>query len=89
MKITTTLIAALAMTACAKLPEDIQAVKMQGNFDCVAELSTLAELETAQRKVRGNDVIGVILLGVPVGSLAGNNLESEIAVSKGRVAACN
>jgi hypothetical protein len=75
-------------TACAKSPDKIQAIAIQGNFKCSEEKPTLAALEAPQRNARNGDTIGVILTGIPVSSLAGNDLETQVAVAKGRVAAC-
>lgn len=78
----------LIITGCAKRPEDIQPVAMSGNFDCQTERALLADLERQQRNARTGDTIGVLLVGIPVSSLSGSDLETQIAVAKGKVQAC-
>ena len=86
---TITIIAALAaISACAKSPEDIAAIPMQGQFNCAVERAELARLEQDQRSARNSDTWGVLLLGIPVSSLFGGDVETKLAVAKGRVAAC-
>lgn len=89
-KITTTLVAlTLAVAACAKAPEDIVAIPTTGNFNCAYEATNLILLEAEQTKARKNDTLGVLLIGVPVASLQGKDLELEVAVAKGRLEACD
>lgn len=45
--------------------------------------ASLATMSDAQRHARTNDTIGVIFLGLPVSSLSGNNVASEIRRLKG------
>jgi len=80
--------------ACAKSPESIQAsyiseVSYQ-SWSCpqLGEESqrlsaALATASTQQERARGNDVVGVILIGLPVSSLSGDNIAPEIARLKG------
>lgn len=84
----------MALTSCAKSPESIQAsyvshVGYQG-WTCgqLAEeqhrlSAALATASTHQKKARTNDTVGVILLGLPVSSLSGDNIAPEIARLKG------
>ncbi len=89
---------ALVLAGCAKSPESIapayvSAVTYQ-NWSC-AQLSdegrrldqALAEASTQQRNARTNDTIGVILLGLPVSSLSGDNIAPQIASLKGQMVA--
>src|SRR3982751_3369528 len=80
--------------ACAPTPESIQPsyvseVPFQG-WSCQQlgeeQLRLRAALATAsaqQDKARTNDVVGVILIGLPVGSLSGQSIAPEIARYKG------
>jgi hypothetical protein len=45
--------------------------------------AALATASTQQRKARTNDTVSVILLGLPVASLSGDNIAPEIARLKG------
>jgi hypothetical protein len=87
-----------AVTACAKSPESIApAYVSEINFqhwNCVqlgeesARLSqALAQASTQQENARTNDTVGVILIGLPVSSLSGDNIAPEIARLKGETEA--
>ena len=84
----------LTMSACAKSPESIAPAYVSPllyqNWSCkqlAAEQERLnAALATAsdqQRRARTNDIVGVVLIGVPVSSLSGDNIAGEIARLKG------
>ena len=91
--------AALAVAAgCAKSPESIAPAYISEmhyrDWTCDQlgqERSRLAAaLETAsaqQEQARSNDIAGVILLGLPVASLSGDNIAPEVARLKGERAA--
>lgn len=80
--------------ACAKSPDSIQASYVSEvtyqSWSC-SQLgeesqrlsSALATASTQQERARGNDVVGVILIGLPVSSLSGDNIAPEIARLKG------
>ncbi|MCG6122059.1 MAG: hypothetical protein MEP57_05055 [Microvirga sp.] len=86
--------AGLALAACAKHPDSIAPsyVSEVGyqSWSC-AQLgeetqrlsSALAAASTRQEQARSNDVMGVILIGLPVSSLSGDNIAPEIARLKG------
>ena len=88
------ILSASLLGACAKAPESIQAsyispLKYQ-NLNCSQLAREGASLDGAlqtaaaqQRKARNNDVAGVILIGLPVSSLSGDNIAPEIARLKG------
>ena len=96
------LIAALAAVAsgCAKPPEaiapayvsDIVYRQLSCN-DLAVETArvnqALARSSTQQENARTNDTVGVILLGLPVSSLSGDNIAPEIARLKGELEAIN
>ena len=89
--------AALSLAACAKSPDAIAPVSMGNAFagmhcqqaanDLRAERATLAALEGKQRGAVAGDAVGVFLIGVPVSSLTGGNVEGQLAASKGKVLA--
>lgn len=80
--------------SCAKAPESISAsyvseVGYQG-YSCAQLTQETVRLSQAlstasaqQSKARSNDVAGVILIGLPVSSLSGDNIAPEIARLKG------
>jgi orotate phosphoribosyltransferase-like protein len=85
---------ALFLTACAKSPESIapayQSSFIYENLNC-AQLgqesqrvgSALAAASTQQNNARSNDIIGVVLIGLPVSTLSGDNIAPQIAQLKG------
>jgi starvation-inducible outer membrane lipoprotein len=88
------LAAPFVIAACAKSPDSIQASYVSEvtyqSWSCrqlseeSARLSSaLATASTQQERARGNDVVGVILIGLPVSSLSGDNIAPEIARLKG------
>jgi len=89
--------AALSLAACAKSPDSIAPVSMgnayagvpcqQAAADLRAERVALAELEGKQRDAVAGDAVGVFLIGMPVSSLTGGNVEGQIAASKGKAMA--
>lgn len=85
---------AAALGACAKSPESIsasyvsevgyQAWSCQQLSEETLRLSAAyASAAQQQEKARTNDVVGVILIGLPVSSLSGDNIAPEIARLKG------
>jgi len=82
------------LSACAKSPGSIQAAYVSEigyhGWSCrqlsgeAGRLRTaLATASTQQENARTNDTIGVILIGVPVSSLSGDNIAPQIARLKG------
>jgi len=92
-------VASLAtMAACAQGPSSIAPATMPdgaySTYDCgklYAERSSvqsvLSSLESTQRGAVAGDAIGVLLIGVPVSSLAGGDKAGEIATEKGKLLA--
>jgi hypothetical protein len=91
----TVLVFGLALTAaCATSPEDIAPAPVSEaryqDWTC-AELTAeqarvgrdLAAATAKQEQTRSSDVAGVILLGLPLGSMSGDDVEPEIARLKG------
>lgn len=95
LKAITTLGAAVALTACAQKPESIQAAYVsptsyqgwscqQLQSEATRVDAALQRASAAQEKARSNDTVGVIFLGLPVSSLSGGNVATQIADLKGR-----
>lgn len=94
MRLLFVIVATILTAACAKSPESIapayvSEVGYQG-YSCSqlgeegSRLSAaLATASTQQEKARSNDTVGVILIGLPVSSLSGDNIAPEIARLKG------
>lgn len=91
-------VAGLAMSGCAKHPDSIAASYVSPvtyqTWTCpqLAEEANrlnqaLALASGQQIKARGNDTVGIILLGLPVSSLSGDNIAPQIADLKGRLEA--
>ncbi|MEQ1490951.1 MAG: hypothetical protein ABL932_10430 [Terricaulis sp.] len=91
---TATLLAALALGACATAPDRIAAIAPPPNqyvgMSCgqlSAERATLDQslvrLEASQRRTRAIDTAGVALLFLPIGSLVGGNHGPEIGTLRG------
>jgi len=87
--------ACLAASACAKKPESIapayvSQVPYQGwscsqlGQEVVRVDAALTTASEQQDKARGNDIAGVILIGLPVSSLSGDNIAPQIANLKGQ-----
>jgi len=92
------LAAAFLLCGCAKRPGSIVPanipVSAYANLNCsqlaeeqIAETEKLAALSKSQNKAATADAVGVFLVGVPAGSLTGNDQEGDIAVSKGKIQA--
>jgi len=89
---------AIVAGACAKSPESIApsyvsdiTYRQVSCADLAVESArlqqALARTSTQQEQARGNDTVGVILLGLPVSSLSGDNIAPEIARLKGELEA--
>lgn len=87
--------ATAAISACAQKPEAIQAAYVsptsyqgwscqQLQSEAVRVDAALMRASEQQEKARSNDTVGVIFLGLPVSSLSGGNVATQIADLKGR-----
>lgn len=85
---------AALLCGCAKAPDSISASYISDvgyrSWSCEnlkAEATRLSAAYTVaakqQENARTNDVVGVILIGLPVSSLSGDNIAPEIARLKG------
>ena len=88
-------LACLAAASCAKKPESIAPAYVSTvpyeSWTCTQLAQEVVRVDAAlttasdqQEKARGNDVAGVILLGLPVSSLSGDNIAPQIANLKGQ-----
>lgn len=88
----------LLASACAKQADQIPAANLGPNPYLGASCNQLAEtklqleqnLETltaAQKNAATGDTVGVILLGLPLSSMSGNDKETDIAITKGKIQA--
>ncbi|MFC3693124.1 hypothetical protein [Chenggangzhangella methanolivorans] len=94
MRLVLVALACVSLAACAKSPESIAPAYVSEvgyqSYTCVqlgeegSRLSTaLAHASAQQEKARANDTVGVILIGLPVSSMSGDNIAPEIARLKG------
>ena len=85
----------LALAGCAKSPASIAPAYISRNtysgWSCSQLNEETLKLEAAlataseqQEKARSNDVVGVILIGLPVSSLSDDNIAPQIANLKGQ-----
>jgi hypothetical protein len=88
-------IACVAAVACAKKPESIGPAYVSQvpyqEWSCGQLAQEVARVDAAltvasgqQKKARTNDIAGVILIGLPVSSLSGDNIAPQIANLKGQ-----
>jgi hypothetical protein len=88
-------ICVLSLAACAQSPESIQPAYVSSipyeAWTCkqlgdeqyhIADALTRAS--TQQQNAHSNDVAGVLLIGLPVSSLSGENIAPQIALLKGQ-----
>lgn len=87
---------ALLATGCAKSPESISASYVSTaryeTLGCARLVQERANLETAldtvsnqQRQARNSDIVGVVLIGLPVSTLSGSNVATDVARLKGEL----
>jgi hypothetical protein len=92
------LICGILLVACAKSPDSIAPAYVSDLTYRSASCSDLSveyarvngALVTAsaqQEQARGNDTVGIILLGLPVSSLSGDNIAPQVAELKGELEA--
>ena len=90
----------LLTAACAKSPESIAPSYISDvgyqtwQYKQLAEedqrlAAALATASTQQKNARTNDTVGVLLIGLPVSSMSGDNIAPEIARLKGEREAVN
>lgn len=88
--------ALILLTACAKPPEQIVATTVPDEIyaasDCPTLRRTRAELALAlstlshqQASAVTGDTVGVIMIGLPLSSMGGNDAAPRIAETKGRI----
>ncbi|MDC1018911.1 hypothetical protein OAR36_10700 [Pseudomonadales bacterium] len=98
IKIVMLMVAGLIISSCTSRPESIAPVSISAleykGLPCgetqqtlSLERSRLASLSSKQNGAATGDAIGVFLLGLPVAKILGQDVEGEIALSKGKVQA--
>ncbi|MDK3019216.1 hypothetical protein [Pseudodonghicola flavimaris] len=85
------------IAGCAQQPAAITPVSMGDAYSTVscskarqlynAEAAKAPPLVKAQKQAVAGDAVGVFLLGIPVSSLSGDDLEGEISTTKGKLLA--
>ncbi|MEP3329734.1 hypothetical protein [Sedimentitalea sp.] len=88
---------AAIVAGCAKQPGEISPVAMGDVYSNVScnhavqlynkEAAKVPALVASQKQAVTGDAVGVFLLGVPVSSLSGADLEGEIGATKGKLVA--
>lgn len=73
----------LVMASCATHPDRIEPVAQAGASCTEADRKRLAELVAEQRRAANTDAFGVLMIGLPIGSMNGPDHEDEIARLKG------
>lgn len=77
--------AVAALSACATHPDRIQPAAYAA--DCPPNAAQrLAELTAEQKRAANTDAIGVLMIGLPLGSMSGPDHKDEIAKLKACVA---
>lgn len=71
-----------SLAACATPPASIRASVATGCQP--GDAQRLVELSRVQQATANNDAVGVLLIGIPMGSVAGDDHKAEIA----RLKAC-
>jgi hypothetical protein len=87
----------LGLAACAKMPEDIPAARLETSLDHLScgearrqlsdERANLAGLSKEQTKIANADKVSSLLVFVPISALSGQDMEASVAAAKGRLAA--
>ena len=88
----------LAVASCAKKPENIAAIDVGGDAysrhscaqlkaDKLTIQQGLDQASAKQKDAASGDAVGVLLLGLPLSSMSGNDQETVIAVAKGKIQA--
>ncbi|MBN2739419.1 MAG: hypothetical protein JXR35_00815 [Rhodobacteraceae bacterium] len=89
-------VAAIAISACAKQPDEIAAIPMESSMYAGQSCSylgqtkvklsqDLASLSAEQKSAASGDALGVFLLGLPLSSMSGGDKEAAISVTKGKI----
>jgi hypothetical protein len=87
-------VAVASLSACAKAPEAIQAAYVDDARFSASSCRQLAEAYTAaterllqasneQSAIRQKDTAGVLITGIPLGSVMNDDLEPKVAALKG------
>lgn len=74
---------AIFVSGCATHPDRIKPAAYSGNPCTAADRVRLAQLSEEQKRTASRDAAGVFWLGLPVGSMSGQDHKAEIARLKG------
>jgi hypothetical protein len=74
---------AIFVSGCATHPDKIKPAAYSGKPCTTADRTRLASLTEDQKRAAKNDALGVFLIGLPVGSMNGQDHKAEIAKLKG------
>ena len=87
----------ICVAACAKQPASIRPMSVAGLYEGISckqarlqyskEAGKVPALVSSQQDAVTGDALGVFLIGVPVSSVAGDDIEGEIAATKGKLIA--
>lgn len=74
---------------CAKTADSVAPAAMPLNSVSCSQITELRQrvgiLSAKQNTAAGNDVVGVIFIGLPIGSMSGGDVETELAIAKGQL----
>jgi hypothetical protein len=98
IKIAILIVLSFSISSCTSRPEAIAPVSISAleykGLPCgetqqtlSQERTRLASLSSKQNGAATGDALGVLLLGLPVAKILGQDVEGEIALSKGKVQA--
>ena len=98
IKIAILIVIGLVISGCTSRPESIAPVSISAleykGMSCgetqrtlMEERTRLASLSSQQNGAATGDVVGVFLFGLPVAKILGQDVEGEVALSKGKVQA--
>lgn len=77
------LVALPLLGSCATHPDQIKPAAYSGKPCTAADRARLAKLTEEQARTANKDAAGVFLIGLPVGSMGGQDHKKEIARLKG------
>ena len=85
------LIILILVAGCAKQANMVAPTAIPVNSVSCSQIADLrlkvASLSARQNTAANNDALGVVLLGLPVASMSGNDVEAELSIAKGQLMA--
>jgi orotate phosphoribosyltransferase-like protein len=97
-KLTIVIVSVVSMAGCAKSPDNIQALPLSDlefqNMSCsrLKQVNDetavdLKNLTVSQERASANDALGVLFVGAPLASMTGQDYETTLAYTKGKMEA--